>query len=173
MEGQRHVSERSTEVKSERTTRREWELSEKVVELERALASRIERDEIREMEIKSLRSELDLRVAYNTALEQQKAALEQQKASLEQLAQERLELANERLQVAQERLHHIEWLKGHLDHLVSIPALAPVLSEEDARAALVAERQRLSYRIVARLSRHRRMFEGARGIVKVLLPGRG
>ena len=92
-------------------TRREWELTEKVIELENALASRIEKGEIREMEIRSLRSELELKTAYSSTLEQQKVSLEQ---------------------LSQERMHHIEWLRSHLDHLVSIPALAPVLSEQDA-----------------------------------------
>jgi hypothetical protein len=146
------ASERSQEAEVGRLTRREWELTEKVIELENALASRIERDEIREMEIRSLRSELELKTAYSLALEQQKISLEE---------------------LSQERMQHIEWLRSHLDHLVSIPALAPMLSEQDARAALLAERQRISYRMVKRLSRHRRLFDPVRAALRLVSPRRG
>ena len=151
MAEQADVSDWRPEPESGRMTRREWELSERLSELENSLASRIERDEIREIEIRSLRAEVELRIAYNAALEQELASTEQ---------------------LAEERLQRIGWLQGHLDHLVSIPTLAPILSEDDARAELLAERQRLSHRIVDRISRHRRLFDTARGAVGVIVPRR-
>jgi hypothetical protein len=164
------VSERSEEAEVGRLSRREWELSEKVIELEKALASRNERDAIREMEIRSLRSELELQTAYGSALEEQKnaygSALEEQKTAYSSALEEQKTAYRSALQqqkasfeqLLRERMQHIEWLRSHLDQLVSIPAIAPVLSEQDARAALLAERQRISYRVVERLLRYRLLF---------------
>src|SRR5262245_51401162 len=50
--------------------RREWELRERVAELESELEERIERERIRELELASQRRELEVRFAYNAALEQ-------------------------------------------------------------------------------------------------------
>jgi DNA primase len=53
----------------ESSTRVEWDLAERVAELEAQLAERLERERIRELEITALHNELELRFAYNSALE--------------------------------------------------------------------------------------------------------
>lgn len=109
-------------------TRREWDLAEKVAELDTRLAAAIEATTLREIEIRSLRQELELRMTYNKHLEE----------------------------LAEERLREVEWLRRSLDasrlgHLAD-------MSVEDARLALIAERQRLSYRAVQLLTRYRKVF---------------
>src|SRR5579859_6214788 len=50
--------------------RREWDLRERVEELESELKERVERDRIRELELVSQRHELEVRFAYNAMLEE-------------------------------------------------------------------------------------------------------
>jgi hypothetical protein len=69
------TGESPAELASE-SSRENWELMERVAELEAKLAEREERDRIRELEISALRHELELRFAYNTSLER---ALEEQR----------------------------------------------------------------------------------------------
>jgi hypothetical protein len=69
------VGESASELGSD-SSRENWELMERVAELEARLAEREERDRIRELEIAALRHELELRFAYNSSLER---ALEEQR----------------------------------------------------------------------------------------------
>jgi hypothetical protein len=73
--GENPVGEVAAELASQ-SSRENWELMERVAELEAVLAERDERDRIRELEISALRHELELRLAYSSSLEQ---ALEEQR----------------------------------------------------------------------------------------------
>ena len=50
--------------------RREWELRERIDELQAELTERVERERIRELELTSQRHELEVRFAYNAMLEE-------------------------------------------------------------------------------------------------------
>jgi hypothetical protein len=73
--GENPVGEVAAELASQ-SSRENWELMERVAELEAVLAERDERDRIRELEISALRHELELRLAYSSSLER---ALEEQR----------------------------------------------------------------------------------------------
>jgi hypothetical protein len=75
MENSDNSGESVTEHASE-SLRESWGLMERIADLETQLAEREERDRIRELEITALRHELELRFAYNGALEE---ALEEQR----------------------------------------------------------------------------------------------
>lgn len=106
-------------------TRREWELAERVVELEGRLGEVSHSETMREIEVQAIRHELDLQMAYNRHLEQ----------------------------LLSERQLQIDWFRIHAGPLSSVA----VMDEEDARLQLLAERQRISYRFVQRISRFRRL----------------
>lgn len=102
-------------------TRSEWELAERVSELEARLEEAMRSAALREIELDSLRHELELRMAYNGHLED----------------------------LASERQKQIDWFRRHAGPIASVVEL----NDDDVRTQLLAERQRISYRIVQRLSR--------------------
>lgn len=136
-------------------SRREWELRERVEELQIELAERLERERIRELELLSQRHELEVRFAYNAMLEERvvdhanqigllhghiNAAAEHYAAERERVDAEFHALATE---LAAEREHLAEAQRAREE----------MERERDAiRSELAAERQRLSYRAVQRLA---------------------
>jgi hypothetical protein len=127
--------------------RAKWDLVERLADLEKQLVEQAERDQIKELEIGSLRHELQLRLSYNSHLER----------------------------LAMEQRERIDYLQGQLGHLTdtfaaeSAAARAALDAErartdaERARAdaetsarraaedLLKAERARISYRLTQRL----------------------
>jgi hypothetical protein len=73
--GENPIGESAAELPSS-ASHENWELMERVAELEAVLAERDGRDQIRELEISALRHELELRLAYSSSLER---ALEEQR----------------------------------------------------------------------------------------------
>ena len=69
------------------TARQRWEYEEQISELEAHLREHTERARLSELEVNSLRHELELRVAYNTSLEK----------------------------ISEERLREIEWLRRDIE----------------------------------------------------------
>ena len=147
--------------------RREWDLRERVAELEAELDKRVERDRIRELELASLRRELEVRFAYNAALEQrvlehkqeldwmhQQFALQAQGFAAEQ------ERAAAELAAARERVEEQQRRAEALQHEV-----------DGVRAELEAERGRVSYRLVQRITtrvrKHRVVFVTLRRTARV------
>lgn len=136
------------------TARSGWEWQERIAELESQLAEAAERDQVRELEISSLRHELELRFAYNAVLEEKVA---EQRARADQL------------------LAHADYLQHHLEHLTSVFAaesasMSDAIRAESERAntehhranaevaarhasedLLARERARISYRLMQRL----------------------
>ena len=136
-------------------TRRDWELRERVGEMQAELAERIERERIRELELASQRHELEIRFAYNATLEQRVLEHQQQiawlhghlehesqrfAAELQRLAEE-IERAAEALAVERERVAEhqraVDWFQRERDLV---------------RSELEAERRRMSYRAVQRVA---------------------
>jgi len=111
-------------------TRREWELAERVSELEARLEESNRSAALREIELQSLRHELELRMAYNSHLED----------------------------LASERQKQIDWFRRHAGPIASVVEL----NDDDVRTQLLAERQRISYRLVQRLSRSRKVLNVGR-----------
>jgi hypothetical protein len=130
--------------------RREWELSERVTDLEAQLAEQLERERIRELEIISLRRELEVRFAYNSMLEHN--ALERQKEidwlkhrvehDAQVLANERVRAAEEHRLAAEERERAAEELAAQCGRTLEAHD-----AWEQAQKTLAAERNRLSYRM--------------------------
>jgi len=138
--------------------RRAWDLSERVAELEAELDQRIERDRIRELELSSLRRELDVRFAYNAALEERVLEHKQQIDWMhQQFALQVQGFAADQERAAQELA--VERERGHEQR-----QRADALEGDVAglRAELDAERGRVSYRLVQRITRraqkHRVVF---------------
>jgi hypothetical protein len=142
-------------------TRKEWDLSERVTELQGQLTERVERERVRELEISSLRHELELRFGYNSALErnavERQGHIDRLDAHIEQITNvfsaemTRLsaEVATERHRLEQANLR-IAAETARADEAVS--ALAA------AEQTILAERQRISYRLVTRLTERRFAF---------------
>lgn len=110
--------------------RREWELRERIDELQSALTERIERERIRELELMSQRHELEVRFTYNAMLEERVVDHADQIAWLHKHADgeaERFAVQDRRIATEHER------------------------ERDEIRAELDAERRRLSYRVVQRL----------------------
>ena len=143
-------------------SRREWELRERVDELESELAERLERERIRELELVSQRHELEVRFAYNAMLEERVVDHANQvhllhghiNAAAEHYAAERQRVDADFHALAAE-------LAAEREHVAEVQrALEEAQRERDeARVELAAERQRLSYRAVQglanRIRRHR------------------
>jgi hypothetical protein len=163
-------SERATqtaEVSDAALARRAWDLRERVAELETELDQRIERDRIRELELASQRRELEVRFAYNAALEQrvlehkqeldwmhqQFAAQAQGIASEQERAAGEIAAERERVSAEHERAERLE-------------------RERDAVLwELAAERGRVSYqlvqRVAARARKHRVVYVTLRRTARV------
>lgn len=109
--------------------RREWELCERIDELQSALTERIERERIRELELMSQRHELEVRFTYNAMLEERVV----------------------------DHADQIAWLHKHADGEAERFAVEARYANQfqrerdEIRAELDAERRRLSYRVVQRL----------------------
>ena len=130
--------------------RREWELCERIDELQSALTERIERERIRELELMSQRHELEVRFTYNAMLEERVV----------------------------DHADQIAWLHKHADgeagRFAAEARYANQFQRErdEIRAELDAERRRLSYRVVQRLvsrmKKHRVIFALLRRAARVI-----
>lgn len=131
---------RNLEVAPSKLSRAEWDLMERVAELEGQLAERVERERVREIEISSLRHELELRFEHNSSLDRS-------------------------LREARQR---VEWMQSHIDHITRVFATESANSQtalvserrraddesqarRQAEEALAAERARIAYRLFQRL----------------------
>lgn len=101
------------------TTRLEWELSERVAELERQLRGMVEVERTREAELLALKQELDLRMSHAALLEK----------------------------VSAERQTQIEWSNQHITGL-SAELEAQRSRARQFEDELNAERRRTSYQLV-------------------------
>jgi chromosome segregation ATPase len=153
--------------------RREWELRERVAELESEVAERIERERIRELELGSQRRELEVRFAYNAALEQRVLEHQQQIEWLHgQFERQHQGNVAEQQRVAEENQRVVDQLTAERERLGEALTLERERVAEHQRAVewfqherdevrreLDAERRRLSYRLVQRattwVNRHR------------------
>jgi len=136
-------------------SRREWELRERVEELEAELAERLERERIRELELVSQRHELEVRFAYNAMLEERVVDHANQigllhghiNAAAEHYATERQRVDAEFHALAAE-------LAAEREHLAQARrTIEEVERERDGtQNELAAERSRLSYRMVQRVT---------------------
>ena len=143
-------------------TRRDWELRERVGELQAELSERIERERIRELELASQRHELEIRFAYNATLEQRVLEHQQQIAWLQgHLESEERRFGSEHQRLAEEIERGAEALRLERERVAEHQRAVDWFQRErdSARAELDAERQRVSYRVVQRgtawLRRHR------------------
>jgi hypothetical protein len=148
----------TTELSDTVLARRAWTSQERVTELETELDQRIERERIRELELASLRRELEVRFAYNATLEQRMLDHKQQLDWMhEQFALQAQGYAAELERVSQQLVEErarIDEQHRHADELAH--------ELEAVRSELAAERARVSYRLVQRLTRrtqnHRVVF---------------
>ena len=163
-------------------TRREWELRELVDEVQAQLAEHIERERVQELEIVSLRHELELRFAYEATLDErvleQQGRLEWAHATINREAEifaavhDRLdgEIAAETQRTAEalQACAVVEWERGEIARERDDAAR----ETEAARAELAAERARVSYRAVQRVTvqvkKHRLLAGVMRRFARVL-----
>jgi hypothetical protein len=143
-------------------SRRDWELRERVGELEAELSERIERERIRELELSSQRHELEVRFAYNATLEQRVLEHQRQIEWLQgHLESEEHRFAAEHQQLTEEIERSAEALAVERERVAEHQRAVDWFQRERdlARAELDAERQRVSYRAVQRVTswarRHR------------------
>lgn len=148
--------------------RREWELRERVAELESDLAERIERERIRELELVSQRSELNVRFAYNAALEQRVLEHQRQVEWLhDQFALQAQGFAAEHQRIADECAAERE-RAAELRRTIE----AVQRERDEVRAEFDAERRRVSYqavqRLITRARKHRVVFAMLRRTARVI-----
>jgi colicin import membrane protein len=148
--------------------RREWELRERVAELQSELGERIERERIRELELASQRRELEVRFAYNAALEQRVLEHQHQVEWLHgQFALQAQSFAAEHQRVADE-------FAAERERVAELQRAIEAIQRErdDARAELDAERRRVSSRAVqrwtSRVKKHRVLFAMLRRTARVI-----
>ena len=143
-------------------TRREWELGERVAELETELSERIERERIRELELASQRHELEVRFAYNAMLEERVLDHQQQIEFLHRhIDAESQRFNDERQRGAAELTAEREHVAAAQREVAEIRLEMEAVerSRDDVQRELDAERRRFSYRVVqrvaTRLKKHR------------------
>ena len=143
-------------------TRRDWELRERVGELQAELSERIERERIRELELASQRHELEIRFAYNATLEQRVLEHQQQIAWLQShLEHEAQRFAGEHQRLVEEIERSAEALAFERERVAEHQRAVDWFQHERdyVREELAAERRRVSYRVVQRaanwLRKHR------------------
>ena len=120
------------------TTRLEWELSERVADLDKQLRGMAEAGRIREVELLSLKQELELRMAHCVLLEA----------------------------VAEERKAQIEWFNQQVDSLRSEAKMERARAKQ-LEGELRAERQRLSHQLVELIVSRNPRSKGVRIVKKV------
>jgi hypothetical protein len=135
--------------------RRDWELRERVGELQAELSERIERERIRELELASQRHELEIRFAYNATLEQRVLEHQQQIAWLQShLEHEAQRFAGEHQRLTDEIERGAEALAVERERVAEHQRAVDWFQRERdlAREELAAERRRVSYRAVQRVA---------------------
>ena len=132
------------QVVPENVSHTEWELMERVSELETQLAEGAERDHVRDLEISSLRHELELRFAYNSYLEK---AVQEQKERVEYL-QTHLDQLTHVFAAESASLNAAARAEADRADAASARGDAEAAGRREAERLLLAERSRISYRLV-------------------------
>jgi chromosome segregation ATPase len=143
-------------------THRDWELRERVGALQAELSESTERERIRELEFAAQRQELEIRFAYNATLEHRVLEHQHQIESVQsKLEQESERFAAERERLTDEIARAAEDLATERERVAEHQRAVDWFQRdcEAVRLELNAERQRLSYRAVQRVTswvgRHR------------------